>query len=98
MDWFDLFTNCDCLGCVRDALASGQITQDDYDEYFDQIESMRKQTQGVCPNCGNTHAYISEYEPSMMHCGVCGVYSERPEFSDGPWTPWLQGASHSEGR
>ena len=72
MDWFDLFMNCDCLGCVRDALASGQITQEDYDKYFDQIEALRQQ-QGACPNCGNTHAYISKYEPSIMLCSVCGV-------------------------
>jgi hypothetical protein len=84
----------DCLGCVNEALRSGVISQGQVDEYHEDMQAIERQWYGVCPSCGNARAYISEYEPGMMHCGECGIYSGRPEFSESDdWTPFMQGTA-----
>lgn len=88
----DLAFDFDCLGCLMAARDSGQITQGEYDEIIAMWDEVAMQQWGRCPRCGK-QAYISEYEPDIMHCSACGLYSFR-NGSDGEWFPAMQGAVH----
>lgn len=90
---FDTFplqdVNCDCLGCMQEALATGTISQEEYDEYFAMLAEIERQRRAKCPGCGDT-AYVSEMQPDTAHCASCGLYSHQ-ETPDGPWLPLRQG-------
>lgn len=86
---------CDCLGCIMEAHQSGALSGEEYQAIFDLQEEMASQ-RATCPQCGET-AYISMYEPDVMHCPSCGLYSHRVGVGD-PWEPLRQGAVMERGR
>ena len=81
--------NCDCLGCLQEARNSGAITEQDYLDIIRAIDDEAKMATAPCPSCGDA-AYISQYEPSVMHCSSCGTYSMREDVS-GEWVPYARG-------
>jgi len=81
--------NCDCLGCLMDAVASGAISDEDMHEIISEQNADEMQTT-PCPQCGKP-AYVSMYEPSVAHCPSCGMYSALTPMS-GVWMPFRQGA------
>lgn len=83
--------SCDCLGCLLDARAKGIIDDALYEEVLSLWRDLERQAWGTCPKCGYTHAYISEYQPDVMHCSKCGLYSTRERAEDA-WQPFRQGA------
>ena len=89
----DLAFDYDCLGCLMEAHQRGAIGDELYTEILDTLEAEDRQWKGPCPRCGQP-AYISQYEPNMMHCPSCGLYSFREHERD-EWVPALQGIVHA---
>lgn len=86
---------CDCLGCIMEAHETGVVNDDEYQAIFD-LQQEIDQQKAKCPKCGGT-AYVSLYEPDVMHCPECGLYSHRETGSD-PWKPLRQGAIIEESK
>lgn len=87
-DWW-VFANCDCLGCLMDARNAGDITNEQYDDIINNQQQQELMPTTPCPKCGKT-AYISLYEPDVMHCPSCGLYSIQEPIT-GEWMPFRQG-------
>lgn len=90
-DWdaFWAAVHCDCLGCLMAARDQGFLTDEDYEAVFAYQRELDAMTRQPCPGC-SMPGYVSEYEPNVMHCPSCGLYSTR-EGDDAPWQPLRQG-------
>ena len=78
----------DCLGCLMEAHRRGDIDDEAYDEIYGWLNAPLMET-APCPACRQT-GYISIYDPEMMHCPSCGVYSYR-DLDGETWHPMIQG-------
>lgn len=81
--------NCDCLGCLFDALQTGEITEEEYEDivwFQEELDSMKTVQ---CTSC-KLPAYISMYEPDLAHCPDCGMYSHLDPLTM-EWSPLRQG-------
>jgi hypothetical protein len=84
----------DCLGCLNDALCTGDITQEEYDEITGFANELSQMQTTPCQTCPGT-AYISMFEPDLAHCPECGMYMQF-EVLDQEWQPLRQGTAFPE--
>lgn len=89
-DVIDQIGDIGCLGCLIAARDRGVVSEAEYAEVsamWDESNHINHQPTAPCPRCGAT-AYISLYDPDLMRCGSCTLWSVKGAADE--WIPYIE--------